>query len=228
MSESIIAFEKERAATYDQRFQKLAPLKDVLHLISRQILEPLPENSWVLVVGAGTGSELIFLSEMFPSYRFTVVEPSRDMLDICREKVEQRGMSHRMIYHNGYLDDLVSESKFRAATSFLVSHFLTDPEQRLAFFRRIHDFLLADGVLITADLAHCGEDHDRLWEVWLRTLVDSGHTEEQMVEYRQAVANGVSFLSDQEMKALLRRAGFEAPALFLRTLLINAWFARRA
>lgn len=226
MSEFSIAFEKERAATYDQRHERLSPIKDALHLLSQIVLEPLDQDSTVLIVGAGTGAELLHFATVFPHWKFTVLEPSQDMLDICREKVKRAGFCHRMSYLHGYLEDLDSSSRFSAATSLLVSHFLLQHELRVEFFRRIRELLLPGGLLLTADLTNCGEDQDELWSVWLRTMMHSGNTQEQMAEYKEALARGVWLMNDQEMKGLLCEAGFSSPTLFFRTVLINAWFAK--
>lgn len=61
-----IVFDKERAASYDTRFVKLAPLRDTLHLLARLILYELPANAKILCVSVGTGLELIYLTQEFP------------------------------------------------------------------------------------------------------------------------------------------------------------------
>jgi tRNA (cmo5U34)-methyltransferase len=35
--EQAVVFDEERAATYDERFAKLAPLRDTLHLLTRSM-----------------------------------------------------------------------------------------------------------------------------------------------------------------------------------------------
>ena len=63
--EQAVVFDEERAATYDERFSKLAPLRDTLHLLTRLILADLPVNSRILCIGVGTGLELIYLALEF-------------------------------------------------------------------------------------------------------------------------------------------------------------------
>jgi len=52
------------ASSYDKRFAALAPMRDALYLLIRVILSELP-NAHILCVGAGTGSELIYLAQNF-------------------------------------------------------------------------------------------------------------------------------------------------------------------
>ena len=91
----------------------------------------------MLCVGAGTGAELSYLAERFPGWRFTAVEPSAPMLEVCRRRAEAQGIEGRCIFHEGYLESLPPSEPFDAATSLLVSQFILDPEERSGFFRAI-------------------------------------------------------------------------------------------
>lgn len=92
LPEPAFAFGEAHAAAYDQRFAKLAPMRDALHLLIGAVLADLPADARILSVGAGTGHELIYLARKFPQWRFAVVEPSAPMLEICRQ--ESRGVWH--------------------------------------------------------------------------------------------------------------------------------------
>lgn len=221
-------FKQEQAAAYDKRFEKISALKDVLHLTTQMILQELPDRARILVVGAGTGAEILHLARCYPGWEFTAVEPSIDMLEICRQKVMSAGLADQCRLHHGYVHQLPRQELYDAATSLLVSQFLTDLSERQEFFKAIHDRLRPGALLVSADLGHCGEEHDRVWEIWLRAIAHTGASPEQMAEYCKSMDRGVSLLPDSEMRALLSRAGFEAPTHVLRTILINGWFARRS
>jgi len=83
-----VAFDKAHAAGYDQRFAKLAPMKEALHLLLRLLFSEFPAEARILCVGAGTGAELLYLAQAFPQWRFTAVDPSAPMLDICRQRAQ--------------------------------------------------------------------------------------------------------------------------------------------
>jgi len=100
-------------------------MRDALYLLIRVILSELPQCTHSCV-GAGTGSELIYLAQNFPQWQFTAVEPAAPMLDVCRQRTEECGIASRCTFHEGYLDSLPTSDSFNAATCLLVSFSLHD------------------------------------------------------------------------------------------------------
>ena len=221
-------FDKKQAASYDERFAKLAPIRDALHLLMGGILSELPAEARVLCVGVGTGAELLALAKRFPGWRFTAVEPSAPMLEICRRRAVEESIEERCVFHEGYLDSLPPSEKFHAATSILVSQFLVEPGARLNFFRGIGERLLPGACLVSADLsAELGSPHGELiLDGWFRLLATTGLQQEQMENMRRAYRRDVAVVPPDEVAALLRSSGFDSAALFFQTLLIHAWFAK--
>jgi tRNA (cmo5U34)-methyltransferase len=224
-----VAFDQERANSYDQRFAAAAPLRESLHLLTRAILADLPADARVLCVGAGTGLELLDLARAYPRWRFTAVEPSAPMLNVCRQKAAEAGVADRCTFHEGYLDTLPAAGPFDAATCFLVSHFILPRDERRDFFRQIAARLRPGGTLVSADLAsdQSSAAYESLLEVWLRVMrpVDGAAGDAQKT--REAYRRNVAILPPPEVSALLTESGFASPVLFLQTLLIHAWYATR-
>jgi tRNA (cmo5U34)-methyltransferase len=123
-------FDATNAASYDERWAPLLPLRDSLHLQIGLLLQDLAAEARVLCVGAGTGAELLALARLFPTWHFVALDPSEPMLTICRQRAEAGGIVSRCEFHAGYVDDLPDRQEFHAATSLLVSHFLIEPAQR--------------------------------------------------------------------------------------------------
>lgn len=65
-----IVFDQKVASSYDNRWAKLAPIRDSLDLFIRAILCELPTDAQILCVGVGTGAELIALAQEFPQWQF--------------------------------------------------------------------------------------------------------------------------------------------------------------
>jgi len=227
--EPTVIFDRERASSYDRQFAKLAPMRDALHFLMREILSELPIDARILCVGVGTGSELIYLAQNFPQWHFTAVEPAAPMLDICRQKAEELAIAPRCTFYEGYLDSLPASDAFDAATCLLVSHFIMQQDERSNFFRQIAARLRPDGYLVSADLVAdmSTSEYQSLLEVWLRMLKHAEMPFEEVEKFHVSYGRDVALLPPQTVEAIITRSGFESPVLFLQTLLIHAWYAKR-
>ena len=223
-------FGEKQAATYDERFEKLAPLRGALHLLTAAVLAELPADARVLCVGAGTGAELLHLARTFPRWQFTAVDPSVPMLDVCRRKAGEAGVASRCTFHAGYLGSLPPAEPFHAATSILVSQFILDAGARADFYRLIAGRLVPDGLLVSADLASDvgSPAYQGLLEVWFRMMKAADQSVEQLEAMRTAYQRDVAVLPPGRVSALMAAGGFDAPVQFLQTGLIHAWYARRS
>jgi tRNA (cmo5U34)-methyltransferase len=224
-----VFFGKEQAAGYDQQWAKLAPIRDALHLLLRIVLSELPDDALVLCVGVGTGAELLYLAQVFPRWSFTLVEPAKPMLDICRQKAEESGITSRCTFHEGYLDSLPLSLPFDAATCLLVSQFIMQPEERRAFFGQMSNQLRPGGYLVSADLSSgtSASAYEDLFEVWFQMQRFNGMPEEGIEKMRLAYGRNVAVSALREIEALIASNGFNAPVLFFQAFLIHAWYARR-
>lgn len=228
-SPSPTGFGPEQAAAYDARFAKLEPMRDALHLLTGGILAQLPPDARVLCVGAGTGAELLALAAKFPGWRFTAVEPSGPMLDLCRKKASDAGVAERCEFHEGFLESLPMGDPFHAATSFLVSQFVLDVKQRRDFFRQIAERLIPGGYLVSSDLSAdlTTEEYSQLFEVWANLFEYSGFMPEHIESIRGAYGRDVAVSPPEHVVSLIASAGFDTPVAFYQSVLIRGWFARR-
>jgi tRNA (cmo5U34)-methyltransferase len=227
--ESVLIFDQKFASSYDKRFEKLAPMRNALHVLIRLVLSELPNDAQILCVGVGTGSELIDLAQTFPQWKFTLIEPAAPMLNICRQKALEYGIASRCTFHEGYLDSLPASPPFHAATCLLVSHFFMQQEERRNFFRQIAARLLPNGYLVSSDLASemSSSAYQNLLEVWLRMLKYSETSAEEIEKFLTSYGRDTAILPPQEVEAIIASSGFEAPVLFFQTLLIHAWYSKR-
>ncbi|OZC02970.1 class I SAM-dependent methyltransferase [Rubricoccus marinus] len=226
--ELVAVFDKQ-AKGYDAQWEGMAPLRDALYLLVKTAFVGLPTNARVLCVGVGTGVELAYLARSFPAWRFTAVEPSGTMLDVCRQRAEREGFASRCVFHQGYLDSLPTEDAHDAATCFLVSQFILDREARSGFFRGIAERLRPGGLLASSDLARgAGSDaFDVLLRAWLTLMAGADVSAEQVERSRKAYAKDVAVLHPSEVTAILRSGGFETPVQVFQAGLLHAWLSRR-
>jgi len=218
------------ASGYDGKLARMAPINNGLYFLLESVLADLPQEARILCVGVGTGAELIHLAGVFPGWRFTALEPSSAMLDTCRKRVDDAGLSSRCAFHQGYVESLPVEEMYDAATCFLVSQFILDAQARSGFFRQIADRLAPGGILANADLSAdvASQDYDALLAVWQRVMATSEVSVEALDRMKSGYAKDVAILPSAEVASIIERGGFDKPVEFFQAALVRGWFARCA
>lgn len=223
------AFGPEHAEVYDKQFERLHAIREVLLLLAQAHFAALPSEARILVAGAGTGAEVRHFAPLFPGWRFALVDPAPAMLAVARRRAEAEGFAARCSFHEGFVSTL-EERDFDAATSVMVSHFLTDAAERRAYFTDIATRLVPGGLLFNADL--CAEMQDPSFEplmtLWLRALAfGTGMPEDRQTAYRGMFGQNFAAQGPAQLEALIEAAGFEAPTACGQLALVRAWVTSR-
>ncbi len=227
--DEIKALFDQQAAGYDRQWARMAPIRECLHYLLEAVFPGLPADARILCVGAGTGAEIGHLARVFPGWRFTAVDPSGAMIEVCRQRAQAEGFAARCDFHVGYLESLPQGAAHDGATCFLVSQFMLDRAVRVGFFRGIAERLRPGGLLASSDLA--SDVNSRAYEAllpgWFTLMSAAGVQPEALARMRANYARDVSILPPAEVEALIGSAGFEPPVQFFQAGLMHAWFARR-
>lgn len=220
----------QQATSYDTQWAKTAAIKDCLYFLLESMFAELPADARILCVGVGTGAELAHLAHKNPGWRFTAVEPSGPMLDLCRQRAEQAGFAARCDFHEGYLDSLPDTEPHDAATCFLVSQFILDQQERSAFFREISHRLKPGGLLASSDLASDVQsaEYEVLLRAWMNMMASSDISADAIERMRKAYANDVGVLPPSRVASIIESGGFESAVPFFQAGLIHAWLSKRA
>jgi len=213
-------FAGAKALAYDTARAPLAAVYTALHLCTDAVLAPLAEEARVLCVGAGTGDEVIHLARAHPAWTFVVVEPSADMMALCRDKARAAGVDGRCTFLDGYIDVVPAEAAFDAALCLLVSYFLLDPDRRQTLFAAIAARLRDGGLLVDAELAAdmSAPEFAMLRDAWVAMHRSTGR--DMKPDY---LGRDVAVSSVTDIEAMLARAGFSESTMYFRALLISAW-----
>lgn len=219
----------QQASGYDCQWLKMAPIYESLFFLLESVFAGLPSEARILCVGVGTGKELIHLAKKNPGWRFTAVEPSSAMLDVCRHRVKEEGVASRCFFQEGYLDSLPHEDLHDGATCFLVSQFIPEQKARSAFFQEISNRLKPDGILANADLSADvdSENYETLFRVWKAVMTPTDSSPEGLDRMKAAYAKNVAILPPNTVASIIRNGGFTPPIQFFQAALIRAWFAKR-
>ena len=220
----------QQAAGYDKQWAKMAPIRNGLHFLLESIFAELPTDARVLCVGVGTGAELVHLAQKYPCWRFTAVEPSGPMLDVCRQRAKEEGFTSRCDFHEGYLDSLPAGDGHDAATCFLVSQFILEEQARSQFFHEIANRLKLGGILASSDLASevGSQDYEALLHAWMNMMAGASIPPEDRERMREAYAKDVAVLPPNTVASIIKSGGFESSVQFFQAGLIHAWFSKRA
>jgi tRNA (cmo5U34)-methyltransferase len=218
---SPVPFGAAHAASYDDRAAPLAPILAALHHLIAARLSGLPPEAHILCVGVGTGAEVLALAARYPGWRFTGVDPAAPMLERCRAKVAEAGLSDRVNLVLGTTEALPEGRVFDAATAILVSQFLTDRAERIAFFAAIAGRLIPGGVLASVDLS--APDGSGAAEMLGQWFALQGATDSPA--QRATFADRVAALPPAQTEAIIAAGGFAPPVPFFQALMIRGWFA---
>ena len=223
-------FDESRASKYDGKIRRLSPAYEPLHQMTNQLLRSLlPANAHILVVGAGTGMDVVTCGRTNPMWRFTAVEPSQQMATLCRANIASEGFDDRVSIHCGYMEELPELPTFDAAISIFVSHFILSENDKSKFFANISSRLKADAPFVVADLH--GDKNSKTFQILLngwKTLYASLDVGEQEVEDAFTyIQRDISFVPAEQFGKLLKSNGFGEAHLFFRAFLFGGWVCKR-
>lgn len=223
-------FDEKQALNYDDRIRRLIPAYAALHQMVNALLQSLlPADAQILVVGAGTGMDVITCGLANPNWSFTAIEPSEEMFELCRRNISQAGLSERVRLHCGYVENLPSGQNFHAATSILVSHFIQTEEDKVKYFSNISSLLKTDAPLVLADLY--GERESEAFAVlfngWKQFFSNSVSGVSEVDKASAYIQQDISFISEGRLQEILQKSGFGDIRVFFKTFLVGGWICRK-
>ena len=222
-------FAGDRAKSYDQRIVQAIPGYAVLHKLAGTILaaELLKEAS-LLIVGAGTGMEILEWGPEHEAWHFTASDPSPDMLAIAKQKLTTASLLERISLHEGTVDQLPEDAAFDAATLLLVLHFLATDEERAALLEQIISRLAPGAPFLISSLF--GDTESTRYKkqmTWTKAwAIRQGMDPKQAEDHFSPTRKDLCVITEEHLKRLLRDAGFIDVQRFFQTAAFGAWIAR--
>jgi tRNA (cmo5U34)-methyltransferase len=226
--EHVHHFDEERARRYDRTARQTLPGYEELHNMASSLLHvELGEEAQVLVVGAGTGMELLTLAEHHPKWRLTGVDPSPEMLALALERIQERGWTDRVQLHVGHVHELPQAAVYDAATCLLVIHHLAAEEQHGLLrgvaqrLKRRAPFVLAEMV---GDVA--SPQFQRFLNAWKFRQSAMGASVEEAAQRGETITSVMSFPSEDSLRTLLSQVGFADLERFFTAYFYGGWVTR--
>lgn len=231
MHEEAFNFDGDYGESYEALARRVIPGYATLFSMIGALIDPdLPPGARVLVVGAGTGIELVTFKRIRPDLLLHGVDPSDRMLELARRRVADMGLADGISYQHGYTSDVPLTLRFDAATLINVLHFVPDDGSKAELIADIAARLKPGGVFVFFDLHGDpdSEEHERYMPAWRRFWEVRGMTEAERFEFRERIRHGIHFATPERVVELARKAGFTEPRRFFKSLLYGGWTFRRA
>ncbi|MBD2568967.1 class I SAM-dependent methyltransferase [Anabaena lutea] len=215
---------------YDTMIQMALPGYEVMHNMALSVLRAnIPEKANLLIVGAGSGMELIKFSQGNLQWQMLGVDPSSNMLSIAQNKIDEHGLSERIKLFAGYTHDLNTISLYDAATCILVMHFLPDDGSKLALLKNIAQRLKSSATFILVDIF--GEKETDQFERMISIIQvyweQMGMNPEKRIQGLETIKKGVFPISEMRVVELLQQAGFGNILRFYTGLWVGGWVATK-
>jgi tRNA (cmo5U34)-methyltransferase len=232
MTAKTIEFNRDRASQYDLDIRKAIPGYEALHGMAQSLLSTsLPPSASLLVIGSGTGMELINFCQHHPQWSLTGVEPSPEMMTLAQQAIGDRGFLERVNLHTGYLDTLPKSELMDAATLMLVMHFLKDDGSKLNLLQNIAKRLKPGAELILADLygdisVPYFADFRKAWQSLYFSQLDEATKIKAEQNFEASINNSIYFVTEARMIELLNTAGFNHVTRFYTAFLFGGWTAK--
>ncbi len=230
MHEDIFDFDGNYGERYEVLARRVIPGYRTLFPMFTALIEPeLPPGGRVLVVGAGTGIEIVHLKRARPDLRVHGVDPSEHMLELAERRVAEAGVGDGVTLQLGYAADVSIDSPFDAATLINVLHFVPDDGGKAALLADIGRRLRPGAVFVFYDL-HGGdtpEEHERYLAAWRRYWQIRDMSPDEMRDFDDRIREGIHFSPASRSIELALAAGFEEPERFYKSLLYEGWTFRR-
>ncbi len=231
MADKMFDFESDFGKNYDAHIrQSFVAYDQKFTLIASLLKNRLPEDANVLVVGSGTGMEITTFGEQMPGWKFTGVDPSKQMVQITQQKVSQRGWDERVKLIQGYTSNVPTGENFDAATLILILHFIPDEAGKLNLLKEVASRLRPGGTLVYVSL-HGDVSKPATNELmlgWRNTMISNGIPPEVAKQVHEAAIAKGQFVPEERVLALIEQAGFTDIIPFYRAFLVGGWLARKA
>ena len=217
---------------YRSSIRHSVPGYDVLHEIAAAAVKArASEAEHVLVIGPGPGEELPSQLDACQNARFTVLEPSEQMLSSCQQTLAQHGSLTRCQLLKSDLASALEEGLPDGSFDLVICHnvlhlFSSDPQS--VMLRQLAGLTGPGGLLLLSGYSEPDDDSETevLLGIGAQRLRDRG-MEEAQVDTLLASRNQVVFSVDaQRVNQELMAAGLQRPVPLYQGLFARLWLGQ--
>lgn len=226
MNNSQPDFNSDFAQHYDSFIRIAVPAYDQLFSMADSFFSlPKKSSPHLLVVGAGGGAELLYFSQTHPTWFLTGVDPSEQMLKIASQKIQQAGTENRVLFHQGFVHQLPTDSKFDMATCILVLQFLPDDQAKLNLLMSVANRLKrgAPFILVSIYGDKQSTKFKKVFTAWKEHFRSHGINPEKSEDVQRIL--NMPLITEERIQELLEEAGFQNIVNFYSAYQVSGWAA---
>jgi tRNA (cmo5U34)-methyltransferase len=223
-------FNSDKSTRYDREIRMSIPGYEAIHgMVDAFLSDTLACDAHLLIAGVGTGMELVTLGKRHPQWHFIAFDQSPEMLSVCRNNVASMGMTGRVTLVGGTTGALPEDLRCDAATSILVSQFISDGTERRHYFNSLARRIVPGGLFFAVDLVgnRSQPSFEKFGKAWRTFNIYNGRDPDELDESFRRSGQVVSFIPEVDYCRMLEETGFEDISQFYRGLLFCGWVCRR-
>lgn len=183
-SDKVKAHFEEEAREFDEIILKLIPhYQEMVNALISSIPFDHDDTINVLDLGCGTGTITKTLKEKFINAKVTCLDLAENMIEMAKIKLERYEDINYVI---GDFYSLNFSEKYDVIVSSLALHHLVTDEDKIEFYKKIHDALNEGGVFYNADVVLGSNDYLKelyinKWKEFMNQSVSMEEIEEKWV-----------------------------------------------
>ncbi|WPZ12395.1 class I SAM-dependent methyltransferase [Roseivirga spongicola] len=177
------------------------------------------DNKDLLVVGCGTGNEIVQFAKADQDWKITGVDPSPEMINQAKERLAKH---ENIELIKGLVSDLSQDRKYGAVTLLLILHFLEDNGEKLNLLRQIAQRLKTEAPLVMLGITGDQKQMKTNLKV-LKQLLPNNLDKDLLQNRLQRIENDLHYVPEERLMELCQEAGFERPIRFFQTSIYMGW-----
>ncbi|TKI45473.1 class I SAM-dependent methyltransferase [Lysinibacillus tabacifolii] len=218
-------FNSTLANEYEKGIRRTLPSYDTMLRLTKTFYQSaLQENASFLVVGSGSGNEILQLAEQRPQWSFVGIDPSEAMLKIAENRLHSLPNAISLL-QGTMLTAPIPATKFDAASCILVLHFINSYEEKLATLKGIASHLKSGApfVLVSKYGQLNSSDTELQFDLWRAYWQQHTKLSTTDLASMEQSIRSLSFMREDDIVTLLQQAGFTQPSRFFATTLFGGW-----
>ena len=222
-------FDGDYGLQYQTTIRDSIPGYDVLHEIAiASVNNRAQEIRSVLVVGPGPGEKLISLLNAAPKAGFTVLEPSKQMMQSCKQFITQYSMSDRCNLKQLSLEEAIdgplNHSQFDLVVCHNVLHLFSE-QQQISMLQKLLSVIAKPGALLLSGFSEPNDQEalGQLLRIGRQRLINRGVSQDKADSLLATRNTSVFSMNPENISTSLRDLGFHKPLQLYQGLFAKLW-----